>query len=152
MADEVKQAEAGGCGQGECGDGHCGGKNLEGIQASAVAKTLKQSVADSLAASGQETFDRVRDYLVEEELKRRADLLLKGLAKKSELERDIRKVKPDQQSFDATNKLVSESYSKGKAEELKRLKEQLAKIEKALEAALNFEKPCFDKLGECVGK
>jgi len=153
MANEVKPPE-GNEAEVPCPEQHCcGGKNLDGVQHSPQAKSLKSSVADALAMNGsKQVFDRVRDHLVEDELKRRTDLVLKGLAKKEEIERELRKVKPDQQGLDLSGKVVSETYSKAKVEEVKKLKEQLNKVEKALEGALASEKPCFDKLREVVGK
>lgn len=95
---------------------------------------------------------------MEEELKRRTDLVLKGLAKKQELEKELRKIKPDEKTagFDHTGKKVVEPvYTAEQVKQIKQIKqtrEQLQKVEKALELALNFEKPCFDKLKEVAGK
>ena len=132
----------------ECGEEHCDHLPDKPGQ----AKTLKDSVAEALAGSGQRTFEMVKTHLVEEELKKRTDLILKGFAKKDELEREIRKVKPDQESFDVGGKKLTSTYSKAKVDELKKLADQLSKVESALEKALNIDKPCFDKLREIVGK
>jgi len=155
MAEEVKQAQ-GECGQEGCEapaegkKGHCGNKNLEGVKPSDQAKTLKDMVAESIAASGPEVRQMVMKHLVDDELKKRTDLVLKGLAKKDELEKELRKIKPDNKTagFDHTGKQVVEPvFTEEQVKTLKQLREQLTKVENALEKAL-ADKPCFDKLKE----
>lgn len=166
MADEANVVAegvvAGGCCQKQVADpGCCGGgpcKEEAGVDAVAgggKAKDLKSSVAETLAASGPVVFDRVKDHLVEEELKKRTDLVLKALVKKGELEGEIKKVKPDPKTagFDADGKVVVAAvFTDEQVKALKGHKDQLKKLESALELALNAEKPDFNKLRECVGK
>jgi hypothetical protein len=106
-----------------------------------------------LATSGPTLRDRVKTHLVEEELKRRADLILKGLAKRDEARKALNKIRPDQSAYNGDGKVIpgSESYSKPKVEELKKAREALERIDKALEEALLDEKPNFEKLGKVVG-
>lgn len=138
---------------GGCCGGKCGAP-VEGVVASEKAKSLKDEVAELLAGSGQVVFDRVKAHLVDEELKKRTDLVLKGLAKKGEVEGEIRKVKPDPKTagYDAAGKVVVAAvFTKEQSDSLKTLRDQLKRVEAALELALNADKPDFSKLREVVG-
>lgn len=166
MADEANVVAegppAGGCCQNKVADpGCCGGgpcKEEAGVDAVAgggKAKDLKCSVAETLAKSGPVVFDRVKEHLVEEELKKRTDLVLKALVKKGELEGEIKKIKPDEKTvgLDADGKVIrAAEFTHEQVKTLKGHKEQLKKLESALELALNADKPDFNKLRECVGK
>lgn len=155
MAEDVKAPEGNEqpvvCQEQKC----CGGKNLEGVQQSDKAKSLKDDVAQAIAGCGPQVYANVKETLVQEEVKSRTDLVLKALKKRAELEQEIRKVQPDKGTagYDHTGKVVKEAvYTKQQVEELKKLREQLNKVERAIDKALDPEKPCFDKLKEVVGK
>lgn len=143
------EGKVGGC----CG-GSCNAP-VEGVAASEKAKDLKTAVAETLAASGPDVFNAVKEHLVKEEIAKRTELVLKGLAKKDELEREAKKIKPDPKTatYDADGKVVTPaSYTEDQVKTIKANREQLNKLEKALELALNAVKPDFSKLREIVGK
>ena len=65
--------------------------------------------------------------------------------------RSLRKIKPDQINYDADLKPIGEgTYSKAKAEELKKAREAVTKMEAAIDAAL-ADKPDFSKLFNLAG-
>lgn len=80
---------------------------------------------------------RVKNQLVEVELARRVDVLAKVLATREELARDLNKIKPDQVSYDENSEKQTESYSKAKANELKKAREKLTKCDKAIDKCIN---------------
>ena len=108
-------------------------------------------VAERLGSSGTAVRERVIDTLVEREVVSRVEVLDKGLAKRSEYERELRKIsKPDVETYDAEGKPVSATYSKARIDELKKSREQLTKLEGAIDKALVSND--FSKLREIVGK
>lgn len=140
--------------EGGCCGGVCGAP-VNGVAVSEKAKDLKTAVAETLAQSGPVVFDKVKEHLVNEEVAKRTDLVLKGLAKKQELEGEAKKIKPDPKTatYDAEGKVVTAaSYTEEQVKTIKTNREQLNKVEKALELALNPDKPDFSKLREVVGK
>jgi len=92
---------------------------------------------------------RVKVILVEREVSARADAVLAVLGKLDEVRKAARKIKPDQVSYDAQGKIVSESYSKAKADELKKNGEEAAKVEAAIAKAFEGD---FGKVKELGGK
>lgn len=105
------------------------------------------SVKEKVSASTTDVLDRAKTALVEKELVERKDAFLAALNKLQELQREGKKIKPDDERFDADGKLVSAAYSKAKVEELKKHKEQVAKVEKAIAKAFEGD---FSKLKEAA--
>lgn len=114
-------------------------------------ETISQEV-EVLVATGNLTIkDKVVAKLVAAKLEQRTALVLAAISKKSEVRKAIYKCKPDQESFDDNGKMVSQTFTKAKAEELKKLREQADRIDAALTAALG-SKPDYSKLTKEVGK
>lgn len=113
------------------------------------AVTVLKDVADKIDASGPIVRERVVSLLVEREVATRTDVLDKALVKRTEIERELRKIKPDIEAFDVEGKVVRQDYSKARFEELKKKREELERIEKALDKALVDND--FSKLKEVVG-
>ena len=112
---------------------------------STVLDMFKNRVADS----GAQVLDGVVTSLTNAELKKREAMVLKGLEIIQGYDKEIKKIKPDQENYDEHNELVNATYSQSKSKELKGLKEKKAKLDKALDMALG-EKPDFSKLKELV--
>ena len=104
-------------------------------------------VADALKASPEKVKGRVRDLLVEREVSKRVDLLDKGLAKLRDLKGEVNKIRPPV-SFTATGEKVEGTFAKADFEKLKKAREQVAKLENALEKAFAGQE--FDKLSSLV--
>lgn len=81
--------------------------------------------------------DRVVSQLVEEEAGARTTLMSGVLVKRKELEKDLRKVKPDQVAYNEDGSEKDASYSKKAAEDRKKIVEQITRIDKALEKAID---------------
>jgi len=112
---------------------------------------LLSEVAEKIGQSTSQVRERVISALVEREVVARTDILDKALAKRTELDREIRKLqKPDVEQFDVDGKVVSASFSKARVDELKKAREGLEKLEKAIDKALTDND--FSKLKEIVGK
>lgn len=96
-------------------------------------KSINVAVAEKIAAVGSKTaIDIVVESLVKTEVNRRADALEKGLKLHEDTYRELRKVKPDQITYNLDGTKQSETYSKEAVENNKKLTEKLAKIEKAV--------------------
>ena len=104
-------------------------------------------VSEAIKASGPQVRERLVANLVEKELAERVGLLDRGLQKRSDAERELRKCnKPDREVFDAEGKVISAGFSKEAREAIKKAKEALSKIDLALEKALGGND--FGKLKE----
>jgi hypothetical protein len=131
--------------------------NAEGTGGTQPEKTKRASidilseVAEKIGQSTPQVRERVIDSLVEREVAARTDILDKALAKRTELDREIRKLqKPDVEQFDHEGKVMSASFSKARVDELKKAREGLEKLEKAIDKAITDND--FSKVKEIVGK
>ncbi len=112
---------------------------------------LLSEVAEKIGQSTPQVRERVVNALVEREVAARTDTLDKALAKRTELDREAKKLsKPDVEQFDVEGKVMSTSFSKARVDELKKAREQLEKLETAIDKALADND--FSKLKEIVGK
>lgn len=96
---------------------------------------VKTSVAEQ--QNNGEVRKRVIAQLAEAEIVKRTDLLAKAIAKREEQSKTIDKIRPDMVSYSDTGTVVAEHYSKAKADELKKARELLGKIDKAIDKAVN---------------
>lgn len=112
--------------------------------------TIKETVAGRIASLSTAVEASVVDVLAEQVKEKRVKAVLAGLDLKDATEKELKKIKPDQQSFGPDNKLVSETYSKSNMESKKKLEEKLAKVEAALNLALAETDPDYKKLFEVV--
>jgi rRNA processing protein Gar1 len=92
--------------------------------------------------------DSVREKYIEAEVSakivERVGLIKTAISKVVELEKEVKKVKPDQVACDIEGKVVQEYYSKDVAAKLKETKEKIAKLEAAITKA--FEKADYSDL------
>lgn len=123
-----------------------------GCDPNSVAGQLKKTVADQIAGSQPTVLAKVTAKLVQDELDRRADLVLRGLTRRDELHRQLAGLTPDQSGLDAAGKVVCETYSKGRFEARQKVTETLAKLSAALETAIQKGEYCDLKeaLGLCT--
>jgi hypothetical protein len=99
--------------------------------------SVKELVAERLANSGDAVKELVIEKLVDDELEKRKQLVLKGVDAVDNARKDLSKIKPDQTSFDVEGQPVgTPAYSRGKLDELNKAKQKLAKLEGALNKAL----------------
>jgi hypothetical protein len=112
--------------------------------------TIKETVAGRIASLSTVVESSVVDVLAEQVKDKRVKTILAGLDLLDAARNDLKKIKPDQQSFGADNKPVSETYSKTAMESKKKLEEKIVKIETALNLALDPATQDYKKLFEVV--
>lgn len=111
---------------------------------------LKVLVAEKLASAGPSVKEKVLTNLFDKELDRRTAAVMKIVDKLDAFEKDLKKKeKGDIETFDAKGKALPAVFSKQRNEELKKLRENITKHEKALELA--FDKSDFSKVLELAG-
>jgi hypothetical protein len=108
-------------------------------------------VAEKVNGSNTAVKQRVVDAYVEKEVASRADLLDKSLSKLVEMDKALKKVKPDIETVDGEGKLSS-SWSKKAWDERKKSEDKKAALEKAVEAALTGAKDEWNKLKDALQK
>ena len=111
--------------------------------------TLKETVAEKIAGLGPVVHEAVASALADQVKEKRVKAVLTALSLKEETEKELKKIKPEQ-TFDGDGKVVSEFYTKTNFESRKKTTEKLAKIEKALNEALDPEKPNYENLFKVV--
>lgn len=104
-----------------------------------MTKTITDAVAEKIAAISPEVNEKVIEALVEREKAKRTDAVLAGLDKLRTLQSDLRKIRPDVGgAFDENGtELKPTLYSKAKFEERKKVVEQIDKLQKALDLAID---------------
>lgn len=104
-------------------------------------KSINTAVAEQITKLGStKVIDTVVESLVKVEISRRSDALEKAIKLHEDTLREIRKVKPDQVTYNLDGTKASETYSKQAFENNKKLNEKLAKIEKTIVGATENEK------------
>ena len=115
-----------------------------------ASSSLLEEVAKRYATA-EPVREKVVKAMADEEIEARAVALRKVLVRRSELQRDLKKVdKPDIETFNADRSPARQEYSKAKLDEIHKAKEALDKVEKALDLALT--KNDFSKVKEIAGK
>jgi hypothetical protein len=99
--------------------------------------TVREAVAAKLASSGDLVAANIISQLADAELGRREKLIMAALTKLDTLDKDAKKIRPDQRSLDAEGKLIAETYSAAKFDELKKHREVAERWNAALDKALN---------------
>lgn len=115
------------------------------------ALAVLAEVAEQIKGSNTLVRKRVVDALVEKEVASRAELLDKSLAKLVELDRGLKKLKPDVETVDVGG-AVTAVFSKKAYEERKKSVERKEALEKAIEAALEGSNEQWGKLREALQK
>lgn len=102
-----------------------------------AASGLLAQIAAKVKESAPQVTARYIESQVEQEISSRVGLLDKAMQQRFKLQSDLRKVdRPDEEKFDAAGKVVQAFYTKARLEEIKKGKEALAKVEKAIELAV----------------
>ena len=100
-------------------------------------------VRAAIEAKAAEVPQTVKNHYVDKEIDARVRITISAVDNLSNLDKQLRKVKPDQEQYDKDGKLLVASYSKPKLEERKKLTEEMERIEAALAdvfAYRDFEK------------
>lgn len=110
---------------------------------------ILDKIKTNISGSSQKVLDAVVEARVKVEIEKRQDSILKALDEISKADSEIKKIKPDQESFDADGKLISSTFTKAKSEELKKAKKRLTDLDEALSLALATP-PDFSKLNNLI--
>ena len=98
---------------------------------------IKEKLAERLLTSGSDVKNNVLDTLYNNELKTRTDACLKVLTKIEEKEKELKKLKvSDNNIYDEKGTVVAGGYSKARVDDIKKASEELERLNKALENAL----------------
>lgn len=87
--------------------------------------------------------ERLKEVLVEREISKRSEALVKGFDKLSELKSKLNKIKPDSVLYDEDGNKAQEFFTQEKSNELKKAREAIKNMEEALNAAISGN---FDRL------
>jgi len=87
--------------------------------------SVQQKIATQIAELAPSVEEAVVNTLVERELTKRSEVVVQCMDTLGKLEGDLRKIKPDQVSYDSDGKIISESFSRNKFEEKKKLIERI---------------------------
>lgn len=124
--------------------------NPVGGVALSVVADLDSSVKTLLTQSTPSLKNRVVNTLVEKELTTRHDKLLKALDMIKEAEKELKKIKPDVEHFDADGNPEKPKYTKTQLDALKAAKKKIADINEAI--ALALDKGDVTKLNNLTSK
>ena len=83
------------------------------------------------------TRQQVIQALADAELERRVEILSSALLERKKLESQVKKIKPDQIFYDADGKVTNASFTKAKADELRKSKEKLQKLDRLIDAVID---------------
>lgn len=98
--------------------------------------SVQIKIAEQITNIAPKVEDSIVAVFVERELEKRSTATVKVLDDLLKLESTLKKIRPDVKTYDADGKVTSESYSKAKADELKKTKERITKYTNALSKAL----------------
>lgn len=100
--------------------------------------TISQQVAEGIVQAAPSILPNVISTLISQETDRRAKALLSGIELALSIKKDLAKIeRPDvAPNYGADGKPLGEgAYTKARVGEIKKLRERLAKVEKAIEKA-----------------
>lgn len=98
--------------------------------------SVHAKIAEQLSELSPKVENAVVDALVERELTKRSEAVVQCMDMLAKCEGDLRKIKPDQVSYDGDGKEVSSTFSKNKFEEKKKLLERIEKLKNAITKAI----------------
>lgn len=97
---------------------------------------IQKKIAEQIGGISPKVADDVVEALVNRELSKRSAAIVQALDGLSELEKQLKRTKPDQASYNADGSVASETFSKSKLDELLKLKGKIEKYIKAIDKAL----------------
>ena len=104
-----------------------------------MAISIAEKVAEQISGLGPSVEADVIEALVERESKRRSTALVDGIDKLAKLENELKRLKPDIVQYDEKGQIVSSTFSKARYDEMKKANEQIEKLTKAINKALEKE-------------
>lgn len=99
--------------------------------------TIGEKVAEQLGNSGLQITERVITHLVEKEVSRRSEAVIKALDSLDKLVKEGKKIKPDIVTYGDDGKISSQSWSKQKIDERNANETKTTKLQAVLDKALD---------------
>jgi|CXWL01.1.fsa_nt_gi hypothetical protein len=99
--------------------------------------SIRTKIAETISSIAPDVEEKIIEAFVNREVNKRSDAVVNALDLLSRAENDLRKIKPDLIALDGDGKELSATFSKAKYEELKKSKEAIVKINKAIGNALD---------------
>lgn len=110
---------------------------------------IKTDVAAKISESGPTVKENVINVLAEIEIKRRTDLLVSAFKKREEIEKELKKYKEDDVTYDLDLKPLTKGFTKAVAEKYQKQKGELTKLINAVEKAVKENQ--YDQLSNLLG-
>lgn len=106
-----------------------------------ISKEVKKSIKDSK----DKPVSRLKEAMIESELKQQEELLKKGFEKRAELKKSFNSIKPKQRHVreiedpktGEKKRTTERTYSPEESEEMDKLEKQMDKLDKALDKAID---------------
>lgn len=118
-----------------------------------MGKTVQETVAEKIAASGPDVLNIVVDKLAEIEISKRVEAVTKGISKQDQLEKELKKIDGKNDVITYVDGKEVQSMSKNRFEEIKKAKEKLDGLTKAMDSALSSNTvEAYAKLNETLNK
>lgn len=109
--------------------------------------SVKEAVTEQLGSIGPSVREKVVTLLVDAEVEKRTTAVVAVVRKLDEANAALRKVnRADMETFNEDGSVATATFTKQRLDEIKKTKETIAKLEKALDEA--FEKSDFQKVFE----
>lgn len=113
--------------------------------------TVKELVTERLGTIGSTVREKVVAQLVETEVQKRTEAVVFVVKRLDESNEQLKKInRGDLVTYNEDGSVASTGWSKGRVDEIKKIKESIQKLENALELA--FEKNDFQKIMEFTSK
>lgn len=118
-----------------------------------TTQTLLSTVAGLLRDKATASIeDKVAETLFEREVNKRAEAIVKVLDLIQQEERELKKIdRPDQVTYGRDKKVQSESFSKGRLDDIEKKTKKIEKLKNAVNKALE-KQDCGDLYNAAAGK
>jgi len=100
-----------------------------------MSKTIQEVVAEKISACGQTVIDTVVEKLAEVEISKRVEIITKAISSQDQLRNNLKRIDRNDIITYVGGEQV-ESMSKARYDEIKKAKEVVEKLTKAIDAAL----------------
>lgn len=115
--------------------------------------TIQEKVAEKIAGSGANIADTVVNKLAEVEITRRVDILTNAIKKQEPLEKELKKIDGKDDVTTYVNGAEVKAMSKQRFDEIKKAKENVEKLNAAINTALTDNTTeAYNKLDETLKK
>ncbi len=116
-------------------------------------QSLRDAIDEKIAGSGPVIRENAINHFAELERRRRVDIVVAAVVTQRDLEADLRKInRPDHTLYDEAGAVTLSHFTKDRLNQIKKLKERIAKLSAACDKALTDTAAGddFDKLEKAV--